>query len=113
MQSAAFDKKGRLWEVEHGPQRRRRVQSDREGKNYGWPLVAYGEEYSGLPIRGAVTAGSGFEQPVYHWDPVIAPSGASSTPADAFPGWRGSLFIGGLKDAEARAPDARERSRER
>ena len=69
-----------------------------KGKNYGWPLVAYGEEYSGSPIRGAVTDRPGFEQPRYHWDPVIAPSGAQFYTADAFPAWRGSLFTGGLKD---------------
>jgi glucose/arabinose dehydrogenase len=66
------------------------------GKNYGWPIATYGEEYSGEPITGAVTARKGYEQPVYYWDPVIAPSGAQFYTGDAFPAWRGSLFIGGL-----------------
>ena len=84
-----------------------------KGKNYGWPIVAYGEEYFGRPIRGAVTARPGFEQPVYYWDPVIAPSGAQFYTGDAFPAWRGSLFVGGLEGQTARAADARERSRDR
>jgi glucose/arabinose dehydrogenase len=69
-----------------------------KGKNYGWPLVAYGEEYSGAPIAGAATARTGFEPPVYDWDPVIAPSGAQFYAGSAFPAWRGSLFVGALKD---------------
>ena len=67
------------------------------GKNYGWPLVAYGIEYSGSPIAGAVTAREGYEQPVYYWDPVIAPSGMQFYTGDAFPAWRGSVFIGGMR----------------
>ena len=59
-------------------------------------MVAYGEEYSGSAIAGAVTARAGTQQPVYYWDPVIAPSGAQFYTGDAFPAWRGSLFIGGL-----------------
>ena len=70
----------------------------KKGANYGWPIVAYGEEYSGLPIAGSATDRSGYEQPRYYWDPVIAPSGAQFYTGDAFPAWRGSLFIGGLKD---------------
>ncbi|MGH9176396.1 MAG: PQQ-dependent sugar dehydrogenase, partial [Vicinamibacterales bacterium] len=76
VQAAAFDQQGRLWEVEHGAQGGDELNLIERGKNYGWPLVAYGEEYSGLPFPGAVTARSGYEQPVYYWDPVIAPSGA-------------------------------------
>nr|MBO2513398.1 hypothetical protein [Gammaproteobacteria bacterium] len=68
------------------------------GRNYGWPVVTYGEEYSGEPIEGSVTQREGYEQPVYYWDPVIAPSGAQFYSGDAFPEWQGSLFIGGLKD---------------
>ncbi len=98
VQAAAFDPRGRLWEVEHGTNGGDELNLIEKGKNYGWPLVAYGEEYSGAPIRGAVTARPGFEQPVYYWDPVIAPSGAQFYTGDAFPAWRGSLFVGGLKD---------------
>jgi aldose sugar dehydrogenase len=98
VQAAAFDAQGRLWEIEHGTQGGDELNLIEKGKNYGWPLVAYGEEYSGSPIPGAVTARAGFEQPVYYWDPVIAPSGAQFYTGDAFPAWRGSLFIGSLKE---------------
>jgi glucose/arabinose dehydrogenase len=96
VQAAALDSQGRLWEVEHGARGGDEVNLVEKGKNYGWPLVAYGEEYSGAPIPGAVTARPGFESPVYYWDPVIAPSGAEFYTGDAFPAWRGSLFVGGL-----------------
>jgi glucose/arabinose dehydrogenase len=96
VQAAALDSKGRLWEVEHGARGGDEVNLVEKGKNYGWPLVAYGEEYSGAPIPGAVTARPGFESPTYYWDPVIAPSGAEFYTGDAFPAWRGSLFVGGL-----------------
>ena len=96
MQSAAFDAEGRLWEVEHGTKGGDELNLIEKGKNYGWPTIAYGEEYSGEPIPGAETSGAGFEPPVYYWDPVIAPSGAQFYTGDAFPRWRGSLFIGAL-----------------
>ena len=98
VQSAAFDARGRLWEVEHGTRGGDELNLVQKGKNYGWPVVAYGEEYSGAPIRGAVTARPGFEPPAYYWDPVIAPSGAEFYSGDAFPEWKGNLFVGGLKD---------------
>jgi glucose/arabinose dehydrogenase len=97
VQSAAFDPQGRLWAVEHGAQGGDELNLIAKGKNYGWPVVAYGEEYSGAPIWGAGTAAPGLEQPVYYWDPVIAPSGAQFYTGDAFPAWRGSLFVGGLR----------------
>ena len=97
-QAAAFDAQGRLWLVEHGAQGGDELNLLGKGLNYGWPLVAYGQEYSGKPIPDAVTARPGYEQPVYYWDPVIAPSGAQFYTGDLFPAWRGSLFTGGLKD---------------
>jgi glucose/arabinose dehydrogenase len=100
VQAAAFDPQGRFWVVEHGAQGGDELNLIIKGKNYGWPLVAYGEEYSGRPILSAMTQRPGFEQPVYYWDPVIAPSGAQFYTGDAFPAWRGSLFTGGLR-AEA------------
>ncbi len=96
IQAAAFDGDGRLWVVEHGPRGGDELNLIEKGRNYGWPLVAYGVEYSGSPVRGAVTARDGYEQPVYYWDPVIAPSGAQFYSGDAFPAWRGSLFVGSL-----------------
>ena len=96
VQAAAFDATGQLWAVEHGTRGGDELNRIEKGKNYGWPIVAYGEEYSGAPIEGAVTDRAGFERPVYYWDPVIAPSGAEFYTGDAFPAWRGSLFVGGL-----------------
>lgn len=96
VQAAAFDAKGRLWVVEHGTRGGDELNLIVKGRNYGWPLVAYGIEYSGEAIPGAVTDKPGFEQPVYYWDPVIAPSGAQFYTGSAFPGWRGNLFVGAL-----------------
>jgi glucose/arabinose dehydrogenase len=98
VQAAAFDPQGQLWEIEHGTNGGDELNRVEKGKNYGWPLVAYGEEYSGSPIPGALTAREGTEQPVYYWDPVIAPSGAQFYTGGAFPAWKGNLFIGGMKD---------------
>ena len=98
VQAAAFDAEGRLWAVEHGTNGGDELNLIQKGKNYGWPLQAYGEEYSGAPIAGAETARAGLEQPVYYWDPVIAPSGAQFYTGEAFPAWRGNLFVGSLKD---------------
>jgi glucose/arabinose dehydrogenase len=97
VQAAAFDAKGRLWEVEHGTRGGDELNLIEKGKNYGWPLVAFGVEYSGQPIRGAATHRDGYVDPVYYWDPVIAPSGAQFYTGDAFPAWRGNLFVGGLR----------------
>jgi glucose/arabinose dehydrogenase len=98
VQAAAFDPEGRLWDIEHGTNGGDELNLIQKGKNYGWPLQAYGEEYSGDPIPDATTARDGMEQPVYYWDPVIAPSGAQFYTGDAFPEWRNNLFIGSMKD---------------
>ena len=98
LQSATFDDQGRLWTVEHGAQGGDELNLIEKGKNYGWAVISYGEEYSGEPIPGAGTAREGYEQPVYYWDPVIAPSGAQYYTGNAFPAWRGSLFIGALRE---------------
>jgi glucose/arabinose dehydrogenase len=96
IQAAAFDEDGRLWTVEHGPQGGDELNLIEKGANYGWPVQSYGEEYSGQAIRGAQTAREGVAQPVYYWDPVIAPSGAQWYTGDAFPEWEDDLFIGGM-----------------
>lgn len=98
IQSAAFDEKGQLWTAEMGPQGGDELNLIEKGKNYGWPVVTFGEEYSGDPVPGAVTTRAGYEDPVYYWDPVIAPSGAQFYTGNAFPAWRGSLFVGSLKE---------------
>jgi glucose/arabinose dehydrogenase len=97
VQAAAFDEQGRLWEVEHGAQGGDELNLVQKGKNYGWPLQAYGQEYSGQPIATAATSRPGVEQPVYFWDPVIAPSGAQFYTGSLFPEWRGNLLIGALR----------------
>jgi aldose sugar dehydrogenase len=96
VQAATFDEQGRLWDIEHGARGGDELNLVQKGKNYGWPVVAYGEEYSGQAFANSVTAREGFEQPVYYWDPVIAPSGAQFYTGNAFPEWKGNLFIGGM-----------------
>ncbi len=98
IQAAGFDPEWQLWDVEHGTNGGDELNRVGKGMNYGWPLVAYGEEYAGTAISGAVTAREGYEQPVYYWDPVIAPSGMQFYTGDAFPGWKGSLFVGALRE---------------
>jgi glucose/arabinose dehydrogenase len=86
---------GELWAVEHGTRGGDELNIARKGKDYGWPTIAYGIEYRGQAITGGITAKEGMEQPLYYWDPVIAPSGMAFYTADLFPAWKGSLFIGG------------------
>lgn len=97
IQSAAINPAtGDLWEVEHGTKGGDELNIAKKGLNYGWPDVAYGVEYNNRPIREGVTARPGTEQPIYYWDPVIAPSGMMFYTGNLFPAWKGSLFIGGL-----------------
>ncbi len=93
--SAALDARGRLWEVEMGPRGGDELNRPEAGKDYGWPTIGYGEEYSGAPIH-RTTRALGMEQPVYYWDPVISPSGMAIYSGKLFPEWRGNIFIGGL-----------------
>ncbi len=88
---------GGLWTNENGPFGGDELNHVRGGKNYGWPVISYGLEYSGKPIEGGVTQKAGMEQPVYYWDPVIAPSGMTFYTGDLFPAWKGSLFVGSLR----------------
>ena len=87
---------GELWEVEHGTRGGDELNISRKGKDYGWPTIAYGIEYQGAPITGGIQQKEGMEQPVYYWDPVIAPSGMFFYTGTLFPQWRNSLFIGGM-----------------
>ena len=98
IQAAAFDTQGRFWVIGHGPRGGDELNLVQRGKNYGWPVATYGVEYSGAAIRNASTQRAGFEQPVYYWDPVIAPSGAQFYTGSMFPAWRGSLFVGALRE---------------
>jgi len=87
---------GQLWTVEHGARGGDEVNRPEAGKNYGWPVITYGVDYSGAKI-GEGTAKAGMEQPLYYWDPVIAPSGMVFYTGEAFPDWKGSLLIGSLR----------------
>ena len=87
---------GELWEVEHGTRGGDEINIVRKGKDYGWPTIAYGVEYMGGPITGGVTQKAGMEQPIYYWDPVIAPGGMAFYDAALVPAWKGSLFVTGL-----------------
>jgi glucose/arabinose dehydrogenase len=87
---------GELWEVEHGARGGDEINIARKGKDYGWPTITYGIEYKGQPIGDGISAKEGMEQPIYYWDPVIAPSGMTFYTGNLFPAWKGDLFIGGL-----------------
>jgi len=96
-QSAAIHPEtGELWTVEHGARGGDEINIPGAGLNYGWPVISYGVHYSGLKI-GVGTHKEGMEQPVYYWDPSIAPSGMAFYTGDRFPAWKGNLLVGALK----------------
>ena len=86
---------GKLWEHEHGPRGGDEINIPLAGKNYGWPVIGYGIDYSGVKIHDA-TEKAGMEQPVKYWVPSIAPSGMAFYTGFLFAPWRGSLFVGAL-----------------
>lgn len=87
---------GAVWTIEHGTRGGDELNRPQAGRNYGWPIIAYGIEYRGAPINEGITARAGLEQPVYYWDPVIAPGGQAFYSGAMFPGWEGNLLIAGL-----------------
>jgi glucose/arabinose dehydrogenase len=87
---------GALWVAEHGTKGGDELNVVRGGRNYGWPIIAYGTEYNGSPINEGIAVREGLEQPIYYWDPVIAPGGMLFYRGDRFP-WRGDLLIAGLR----------------
>ena len=87
---------GQLWTHEHGPKGGDEINIPEAGKNYGWPVITYGKEYSGGDI-GIGTHKEGMEQPLYYWVPSIAPSGMTFYTGSKFPQWQGDLFVGSLK----------------
>ena len=93
--AALHPQTGELWTIEHGARGGDELNRPQAGKNYGWPVITYGIDYSGAKI-GTGTAKAGMEQPVYYWDPVIAPAGALFYTGNAFPAWKGNLFVGSL-----------------
>lgn len=97
LQAAALAPDGQLWTVEHGPEGGDELNHPEAGKNYGWPIITYGQDYSGAPIGQGITQQEGMEQPVYYWDPVIAPSGMTFYDGPMFPEMKGDILIGGLR----------------
>ena len=97
VQGAALDAKGRLWEVEHGPQGGDELNQIQMGRDYGWPTISYGEEYSGKPINDNASQAPEMEQPQYYWDPVIGPSGMIFHSGKGAPEFKGNIFVGGLR----------------
>jgi glucose/arabinose dehydrogenase len=97
VQAATIDAAtGTLWTIEHGPRGGDELNHPEAGKNYGWPVITYGIDYPGNKLGAGITQKEGMEQPVYYWDPVIAPSGMMVYQGELFPQWRGSIFVGGL-----------------
>jgi glucose/arabinose dehydrogenase len=86
---------GKLWMHEHGPRGGDEINIPDAGKNYGWPVIGYGIDYSGAKIHQG-THKPGMEQPIIQWTPVIAPSGMAFYQGDLFPKWKSNVFIGGL-----------------
>jgi len=93
--AALHPQTGALWETEHGPRGGDEVNIPQAGKNYGWPVIGYGIDYSGVKIHQS-TEKAGMEQPVWYWVPSIATSGMAFYTGDLFPAWRGSILVGGL-----------------
>ncbi|GAM97712.1 PQQ-dependent oxidoreductase of gdhB family [alpha proteobacterium U9-1i] len=87
---------GELWTVEHGAQGGDELNIPRAGRNYGWPIITYGEDYGGGRIGAGETQRAGMEQPIYYWDPVIAPGDIDFYRGTLFP-WRGDLLVSGMK----------------
>lgn len=86
---------GVLWEHEHGPKGGDEINIIEKGKNYGWPIITYGINYSGTEITDE-TKRPGMEQPLYQWTPSIAPSGMTFVTSDKYPKWKGNLLVGSL-----------------
>jgi aldose sugar dehydrogenase len=95
-QGAAMDGSGQLWVVEHGAQGGDELNHVLQGHNYGWPVIAYGEQYGGGQI-GVGTAAPGMDQPEIYWDPSMAPSGLMFYDGALVPDWQGDAFVGSLK----------------
>lgn len=96
-QGAALAPDGKLWMHEHGPQGGDEINLPQPGRNHGWPVITYGENYGGGKV-GEGTARAGMEQPLHYWVPSIAPSGMAFLTSDRYgAAWRGSLFVGSLK----------------
>ncbi len=97
-QGATLGPDGRFWMHEHGPQGGDEINVPQAGRNYGWPVITYGENYGGGKIGDGITTKAGMEQPLKYWVPSIAPSGIAFLTSDRYgAGWKGNLFVGSLK----------------
>jgi glucose/arabinose dehydrogenase len=100
MQGATLAPDGRLWTHEHGPQGGDEINLPQPGRNYGWPVITYGENYGGGRIGDGITEKAGMEQPLHYWVPSIAPSGMAFLTSERYgKAWQGNLFVGSLKFA--------------
>jgi glucose/arabinose dehydrogenase len=98
VQGATLAPDGTLWTHEHGPQGGDEINLIQPGRNYGWPVITYGEDYGGGPIGAGITAKQGMEQPLHYWVPSIAPSGMAFLTSERYGhAWVGNLFVGSLK----------------
>jgi len=88
---------GQLWTTEHGPKGGDELNAPKPGRNYGWPVITHGVNYSGTAVGEGISEKQGLEPPRLHWTPSIAPSGLAFYHHDRFPAWRGNLFAGSLK----------------
>ncbi|HJZ74758.1 MAG TPA: PQQ-dependent sugar dehydrogenase [Vicinamibacterales bacterium] len=93
---AIHPRSGTLWTSEHGPRGGDEINHVEKGKNYGFPAIGYGREYTGKPINGDKTSQEGMEQPVYFWTPDIAPAGIAFYTGRLFPVWQDNLFVAEL-----------------
>jgi aldose sugar dehydrogenase len=97
-QGAAWGPDNRLWLHEHGPQGGDEINRPEASKNYGWPVITYGERYGGGAVTTGITQKAGMEQPVHQWTPSIAPSGMVFLTSDRYgSAWKNNLFVGSLK----------------
>jgi glucose/arabinose dehydrogenase len=96
-QGAALAPDGTFWMHEHGPQGGDEINVPSPGRNHGWPVITYGENYGGGKIGAGITERAGMEQPLHYWVPSIAPSGMAFLTSDRYGGMKGDLFVGSLK----------------
>jgi glucose/arabinose dehydrogenase len=93
---AIHPRTGQLWLSEHGPRGGDEINLVEKGRNYGFPVIGYGRDYTGTAINGDRTAQDGMEQPVYFWNPDVAPAGIAFYTGQLFPEWQGDLFVSAL-----------------
>ncbi|MEE1945490.1 PQQ-dependent sugar dehydrogenase [Pedobacter sp. KR3-3] len=87
---------GELWEAEFGPKGGDEVNIIKPGKNYGWPIITYGTEYSGKKVGDGIQQKEGMEQPIYYWNPSISPGSIAFYNSSKIAEWKGNLFVGAL-----------------